>query len=81
MNEKKIYKGEMLNEDIKKEGEMARKKSSIKPIVDGWGLIITIVGLALLILGSNNKSSFNVGLIILIIGFIRMLYVLVKHGR
>lgn len=61
---------------MKKE-KIARKK---EPIIDGWGLIIVIIGLALLFLG-DSPGSRNAGIIILIIGFIRVLYVLFKYGK
>jgi len=45
--------------------------------MDGWGLILLIIGLALLLL---RQEMMVLGAIIAIIGFIRIIYVLVKYG-
>lgn len=43
-----------------------------EPIVDGWGLIIIIIGFALIFLG-DVQGLRNAGILILIIGIIRVL--------
>ncbi|MCK5624878.1 hypothetical protein KAI04_03485 [Candidatus Pacearchaeota archaeon] len=63
------------NKDIKKEDEMAKRNN----VIDGWGLIILIIGLAMKFLSQDNNIA-NVGLLLIIVGVIRIFYVLIKHG-
>ncbi len=55
------------------------KKKLKEPMIDGWGLIILIVGFALLFL-ADSKGSKNAGWIIILIGFVRVLYILLKYN-
>ena len=85
-NEKqKEFKAENLNENSKKEEEMARRRHQKKRsrsnrrrnFIDGWGLILLIIGIALFLLREDIKI---IGGIIALIGFIRIIYVLAKYG-
>ena len=71
-------KGGFKNSDslnnLTKEGKMGKKK---KPEIDGIGIIIIIAGLSLFFFG-NEKSTVNAGLVTIIIGLIRTLYVLLR---
>lgn len=55
------------------------KKKLKEPMIDGWGLIILVIGIALLLLG-NSQESKNTGIILLSIGIIRILYILLKYN-
>ena len=63
---------------------MARKtskKESVKKnksmFIDGWGLILLIIGIALFIL---RQDILFIGIFIILIGLIRIIYVLIKYG-
>ena len=49
------------------------------PTIDGWGLIIIIIGLALIFMGDTSGNK-NAGIIIFAMGLIRTIYMLVKYG-
>ncbi len=48
-----------------------------KTNIDGWGLILLIIGIALFLLRPEMKI---IGGVVAIIGFIRIIYVLMKYG-
>jgi|TARA_B100001971_G_C18131328_1_gene504978 hypothetical protein len=56
------------------------KEVNKEPMVDGWGLIVAIIGFALVFLGDTQVSR-NAGVFILVIGIVRILYILIKYGR
>jgi len=55
---------------------MARKYKK-SAFIDGWGLILLIIGIALFLLREDIKI---IGGIVALIGFIRIIYVLAKYG-
>ncbi len=73
MKEQNDYKGENYNEDMSKRSKRRRKHS----FIDGVGLILLIIGIALILLRQDIKIF---GLIITLVGFIRIIYTLAKYG-
>ena len=58
---------------------MKRKFGDMKQVntIDGWGLILLIIGIALFLLREDIRW---VGVVVFLIGFSRILYILNKYG-
>lgn len=53
------------------------KKQAGQNFIDGWGVILLIIGIALFLL---KEEMWTMGGIIALVGFIRIIYVFIRYG-
>ncbi|MAG01877.1 hypothetical protein CMI42_00930 [Candidatus Pacearchaeota archaeon] len=61
----------------KKKKHSSRRETRKFNFIDGWGLILLIIGIAISILREDVRT---IGIVVILIGIIRITYSLTKHG-